>query len=71
MAHDSCLRADVVIHPVSLGSQWHEYHDFENFIELGRLEALKALPEIQKLLDPIIINENETTKQSMVGKRVA
>jgi NTE family protein len=71
MAHDSCLRANVVIHPVSLGSQWHEYHDFENFIELGRRETLKALPEIQKLLEPILINDNETTEKSLVGKRVA
>ena len=71
MAHDSCLRADVVIHPTSLGSQWHEYHEFENFIELGRREAIKALPEIQKLLDPILINDNETTEKSLVGKCVA
>ena len=71
MAHDSCLRADVSIHPTSLGSQWHEYHDFDNFIQLGRREALKALPEIQKLLKPIPINDNETTEKSLVGKRVA
>lgn len=71
MAHDSCLRADVVIHPISLGSRWHEYHNFENFIDLGRREALKALPEIQKLLAPISINDDETTEKSMVGKRIA
>lgn len=71
MAHDSCLRADVVIHPISLGSRWHEYHNFENFIDLGRREALKALPEIQKLLAPISINDDETNEKSMVGKRIA
>lgn len=71
MAHDSCLRADVVIHPVTHGIQWHEYHHFENFIELGRREALKALPEIQKLLTPIPINDDETTEKSLVGKRIA
>ncbi|MEO1857436.1 MAG: patatin-like phospholipase family protein [Rubritalea sp.] len=71
MAHDSCLRADVAIHPVSLGSQWHEYHEFENFIDLGRKETLKALPEIKKLLAPIPINDDEITEKSLVGKRVA
>ncbi|MFC4993585.1 patatin-like phospholipase family protein [Rubritalea tangerina] len=71
MAHDSCLRADVSIHPISHGSQWHEYHQFEQFIELGRREATKAMPEIKKLLEPIPINDDETTEKSLVGMRVA
>ena len=71
MAHDSCLRADVTIHPVSRGSEWHEYDQFEHFIELGRQKATEALPEILKLLEPIPINDDEPTEKPMVGKRVA
>lgn len=71
MAHDSCLRADLVIRPVSFGGEWHEYHEFENFIQLGRDKATEALPEIRKLLEPLPINDNETTEKSLVGKRVA
>ena len=71
MAHDSCLRADLVIRPVTHGGEWHEYHEFENFIKLGREKAIEALPEIKKLLEPIPIKDNETTEQSLVGKRVA
>ncbi len=62
IAHDSCLRADLTIRPVSRGSQWHQYHEFENFIELGRQKAREALPEIQKLLTPKPTNDNETTE---------
>jgi NTE family protein len=71
IAHDSCRRADLTIRPVSRGSEWHEYHEFEHFIELGRQKALEALPEIQKLLTPKPLNDDETTEKSLVGKRVA
>lgn len=71
IAHDSCLRANIVIRPVSVGSQWHEYHEFENFIQLGRDRATEALPEIKKLLEPIPLNENETTEKPLVGKCIA
>lgn len=71
IAHDSCMRADLTIRPVSRGSEWHQYHEFEHFIELGRQKALEALPEIQKLLTPKPLNDDETTEKSLVGKRVA
>lgn len=71
MAHDSCLRADVAIRPVSQGASWHEYDRFEHFIELGREHATAALPAIKKLLEPIPINHDQTTQQPVVGERVA
>lgn len=69
LAHDSCLRATLTIRPVSKGGEWHEYHEFEHYIKLGREKATEALPEIKKLLEPL--PNNETTEQSMVGKRIA
>lgn len=71
MAHDSCLRADIAIHPVSRGAAWHEYDRFEHFIQLGREHTLAAMPEIQKLLEPIPIINDHTTNQHVVGERVA
>lgn len=59
MAHDSCLRANIAIHPVSMGASWHEYDRFEHFIELGRQHATAVLPDIQKFLEPIPINQND------------
>ncbi|MFC5051038.1 patatin-like phospholipase family protein [Rubritalea spongiae] len=71
MAHDSCLRADITIRPISRGSEWHQYHQFEQFIELGRQKTHEVLPDIQKLLTPKPINDDETTEKPLVGKRVA
>lgn len=71
MAHDSCLRADISIHPVSLGGQWHEYDRFEHYINLGRDKTTEALPDIKKLLSPIPLKDDKAPEQPMVGNRVA
>lgn len=71
LAHDSCLRADITIHPVTHGALWHEYERFDAFIDLGRKKATAALPHIKKLLEPIPIDHDQTTKQHLVGERVA
>ncbi|SHJ22038.1 Predicted acylesterase/phospholipase RssA, contains patatin domain [Rubritalea squalenifaciens DSM 18772] len=72
MAHDSCLRADLTIHPVSKGAQWHEYDRFEHFIALGREKATSALPLIREILEPIPVKtDDSSTQEPMVGERVA
>lgn len=72
MAHDSCLRADLSIHPVSMGAMWHEYERFNDFIALGREKATSALPLIHELMEPIPIKtDDSSTKEPLVGERVA
>lgn len=62
LAHDSCLRADIAIHPVTHGALWHEYNRFSDFIDLGRSKTETALPEIRKLLEPIPTNAGPAKK---------
>lgn len=43
-------RADVLIHPFHLASQWHDFHHFNRYLEAGRKAAEEALPRIRELL---------------------
>lgn len=71
MAHDSCLRADLVLRPVALNTNWFDYHLFTHFIELGRKAATDALPEIFELIQPRPLAEShEQQTTDMVGKRL-
>ncbi|MGJ8657658.1 MAG: patatin-like phospholipase family protein [Akkermansiaceae bacterium] len=79
IAYDACKRADLAIQPVSRGSRWHEYSNFEKFIQLGEQTALDQLDEIKNLLEPLPENtttkpqrtQNEINKQPMVGESLA
>jgi len=72
MAHESCRKADLALYPGSqISAAWHDYQDFERYIELGRQAALDALPTIKKLSEPIPTTNDFEKKESMVGERVA
>jgi NTE family protein len=43
-------RADVVIHPFLCESRWHDFHNFNRYLEAGRKAAEEALPAMRKLL---------------------
>ena len=42
--------ADVVIHPRFTNSSWHDYENFEQYLQAGRTAAQAALPAIRGLL---------------------
>ncbi len=82
IAYDACKRADLAIQPVCHGCHWHEYSNFEKFIDLGEETALSQIGSIKKLLEPIpvetpvttppdITTNHEATKKYMVGESVA
>jgi NTE family protein len=70
MAHDSCKRADIVLHAHSgQKSQWYDYHQYRHFVDLGRAVAEQALPRIEELIGKPAENEDdhESEKEQMVG----
>tara|TARA_R110000850_G_scaffold209705_9_gene335730 strand:+ start:2882 stop:3829 length:948 start_codon:yes stop_codon:yes gene_type:complete len=46
----SARKADVLISAVNAESGWHDYHRYDEYIELGRSAGLEALPQIRALL---------------------
>ncbi|MCK4463676.1 MAG: patatin-like phospholipase family protein [Candidatus Omnitrophica bacterium] len=50
IAKYACREADVYIHPILRGAAWYEFYRAKEFIELGKRETRKALPEIRKLI---------------------
>jgi NTE family protein len=47
---EESTRADVVIHPFFSESRWHDFHNFNRYLEAGRKAAEQALPAIRELL---------------------
>ncbi|MDE0597267.1 MAG: patatin-like phospholipase family protein [Roseibacillus sp.] len=52
MAHDSVKRADLCLRPEYFPAAWHDYTNFDRFIQSGREVALEHLDEIRALLKP-------------------
>lgn len=70
MAHDSCKRADIVLHAHSShNSQWHDYQNYRHFVDLGREVAEQALPRILDLTGSqnIRAHRHEVSTEQMVG----
>jgi NTE family protein len=68
IAHDSTRHADLVLRPEHFSAKWHEYANFDRFIQAGRKVALERLPEIRRLLG---LPTDETLEPTLVGDRVA
>jgi NTE family protein len=47
---EEATRADVVIHPFFCESRWHDFHNFNRYLEAGRKAAEEAMPAIRELL---------------------
>ncbi len=74
LAEHSCRQADIAIRPISRDAEWHEYSNFEKFIEHGERTAMAQMDEIKLLLKttrPTRPINHETTEKSMVGDRIA
>ncbi|MFT4177810.1 MAG: patatin-like phospholipase family protein [Luteolibacter sp.] len=70
LAHDSVKRADLCLRPHHFSAAWHDYANFERFIEAGRQVATEHLDEIKALLKPSLLSY-EIPGNQLVGKRVA
>jgi NTE family protein len=46
---DESVGADVLVHPFFGESRWHDFHNFDRYIEAGRVAAEAALPGIMAL----------------------
>jgi len=60
----ACLRADVVLRPLSFDGRWHDFRHPGKYIALGRREAEEHLEEIKSLVarkEPVY--ESEITRQ--------
>lgn len=58
----SARKADVLVRAITTRSRWHDYNNYRHYIEIGRLAAEEALPEILALYDePVSFNPDETT----------
>jgi NTE family protein len=58
---EESLRADVVVHPFFHESRWHDFHNFNRYLEAGRQAAEEALPRIRELLKlPSTTHDHET-----------
>ncbi len=60
----SARKADVLIRAITTRSRWHDYNNYRHYIEIGRLAAEEALPEILALYEePVSFIPNETTTE--------
>lgn len=71
LAHESCKRADLCLHPDCISTAWHDYPGFRKFIDAGRQVAIDHLDDIRKLLEPDIPEDEIPLLQRLVGDRVA
>ena len=70
IAHDSVKGADLVLRPQHFFAPWHDYSNFERFIEAGRAVATENLDAIRELLkEDTPTHENQI--DNVVGERVA
>lgn len=69
IAHDSVKGADLCLRPQHFFAAWHDYSNFERFIEAGRKVAEENLGAIRELIGER--QTHETQSDNMVGERVA
>ncbi len=70
IAHDAVRHADLTLRPAHFCAEWHDYSNFERFIESGRKIATDHLDEIRELLKPNA-KPHEKPKYNLVGECIA
>jgi len=71
LAHESCKRADLCLHPEYIPAHWHDYPGFRRFIDAGRQVATDHLDEIRTMLQPERHDHEIPLFQRLVGHDVA
>jgi len=69
IAHDSVKGADLCLRPQHFFAAWHDYSNFQRFIEAGRKVAEENLDAIRELIGER--QTHEIQSDNMVGERVA
>jgi NTE family protein len=68
VAEMAARRASVVLRPLAIGSQWHDFSHPGKYIELGRQVALQHLDELKALVrKPVSRNEHERANHSLAN----
>lgn len=74
IAQQSCRQASLCIQPeFELEGLWHDYANYQHYIDAGRAAAEAALPQLKPLLDPNTpsLNHEGSPHRNVVGERVA
>ncbi|HWD92454.1 MAG TPA: patatin-like phospholipase family protein [Verrucomicrobiae bacterium] len=68
VAEQSGRRASVVLRPLAIDAQWHDFNHPGKYIELGRQVALQHLDELKALVrKPVSRHENERANNSLAA----
>lgn len=51
LADKASTDADLAIYPVTKRANWHDYHNFRDYIDLGQRTTAERLPAIRKMID--------------------
>lgn len=70
IAHDSVKRADLCLRPEHFPANWHDYSNFDRFIQAGRQVALDHLDEIRALVNSEP-QPHDRSEDQLVGECVA
>jgi NTE family protein len=66
VAEQAGRKASVVLRPLAIDAQWHDFNHPGKYIELGRQVALQHLDELKALVrKPVPRHENERAKNSL------
>ncbi|NNE92752.1 MAG: hypothetical protein HKN23_13985 [Verrucomicrobiales bacterium] len=60
LVEKSAAEADVFIRAVNPTGQWHDYHNYKIYVELGRKAAEAALPKLRELFETEIDSDPDT-----------
>jgi NTE family protein len=61
-------KASVVLRPLAIDAEWHDFNHPQKYIELGRQVALKHLDELKALVrQPVPRHENERVNNSLAA----
>ncbi len=75
IAHESIKKADICLHPDCKTGLWHDYTNFEKYIEAGREATLAQLTEIKALFEPIPdpsgLSHDPPSNKQVVGECVS
>ncbi|HXT10685.1 MAG TPA: patatin-like phospholipase family protein [Candidatus Angelobacter sp.] len=68
VAEQASRKASVILRPLAIDAQWHDFNHPGKYIELGREVALKHLAELKALVrKPISRHEHERVNHSMAN----
>lgn len=66
VAEQACLKADVVLRPLSIDGRWHDFQNPGKYIQLGREETEAHIEDVKALVHAKgTLNENKTAQNTL------